>query len=65
MYTCIGQCITFNSPSSPLTASLVDIYGRIFTAAFDDTPEDPPLDVISRLSVGNRLCDHVDEEGEL
>ena len=46
-------------------ASLITISGRIFTVAFDDTPEDPPLDVITRLTVGNRLCSHLDENGEL
>ena len=46
-------------------ASLIDIFGRIFTIAFDDTPEDPPLDVITRVTVGNRLCNHVNEDGEL
>ena len=47
------------------TASLLTISGRIFTVAFDDTPEDPPLDVITRVTVGNRLCNHLDENGEL
>lgn len=49
----------------PPTASLITISGRIFTIAFDDTPEDPPLDVITRVTVGNRLCNHVNEDGNL
>ena len=50
---------------SKYIASLVDVFGRIFTVAFDDTPEDLPIDVISRLTVGNRLCNHVNDDGEL
>lgn len=52
-------------PSAGQPSSLVNVFGRIFTVAFDDTPEDPPADIITRLTVGNRLCNHVDENGEL
>ena len=47
------------------SASLLKISGRIFTVAFDDTPEDPPYDVITRVLVGGRLCSHLDDDGEL
>ena len=56
------QCIKSMCVSA---ASLLNIYGRIFTVSFDDTFEDPPVDIITRLLVGGRLCDHVNETGEL
>ena len=59
------QCKCRSMTISVTAASLVNVFGRIFTVAFDDTPEDPPADIITRLTVGNRLCNHVDENGEL
>jgi hypothetical protein len=52
-------------PSAGQPSSLVNVFGRIFTVAFDDTPEDPPQYLISRVTVGNRLCNHLDEDGVL
>ena len=46
-------------------ASLLNINGRIFTVSFDDTFEDPPIDIITRLLVGGRLCDHLNDDGNL